>query len=401
MALSETRLRRVSRECFQNLLVLSVYGFALSLLLGRGTYKPSLYVCAFAVAGVLALHRGPVHLEKPLLVALGLGAIFLAQGLIAAHGAISGNFHVALAWSMLAAAAVTLLPARFGRRRRLTHDGAASVLAVIFVVAQVVAYMSEFRKAGLFSNIHYLALYSVITLPILYYFAQNARAALRWVFVLSLVGDFWLLLKTQSRPGFLALLASSLVIIPFLSSRNRGLALAAILLVPGALYVADGFGFAARINDLAIHFFHEERLAIWRETLAMQSKSSWAEWWFGHGLGQFFRDYQAVSSFHQERHEDYFSPHNYFLDLLYSHGIVGLILFLIAYGLFYGKLAAMVLSSRENPLRAVGILLISVTTADLVHTFLTTPFFSRHNLYPLSLIVGVGLRYFRNDPRHG
>jgi O-antigen ligase len=356
-------------------------------------------LCAFAMTGVLALRRGPVRLEKPLLAMLGFSAIFLAQGLIAAYGAIPGDFHAALAWSMVAAVAVTLLPDRFGGRWHLTHGSAVSALALIFVAVQAVAYLFQFRKAWLFSNIHYLALYSVITLPILYYLALNARAARRGVFVLALAGDFWLLLKTQSRPGFLALLAGALVVIPFLSARSRYVALGAVLLIPGILYATDGFGFATRIDDLMIHFFQEERLAIWRETLAIQAKSSWVEWWFGHGLGQFFRDYQAISSFHQERHEDYFSPHNYFLDLLYSHGIVGLILFLIAYGLFYGKLAAMVLSSRDSSLRALGILLISVTTADLVHTFLTLPFFSRHNLYPLSLIVGAGLRYFRNDRR--
>jgi O-antigen ligase len=398
MALIERRKPELSGGLPGNLLCLSVYGFALSLLLGRGTYKPSLYLCAFAVAGILVRNRDRLRLQRSVQILLGLGLVFLLQGIAMADRPIPGGFHWALAWSALAATAVTLLPDRINARYRLDHGSVSAALLLIFVAAQAVAYSVKFNKAGLFSNIHYLALYSVITLPVLYFFTLRTQKALRWIFILALAGDFWLLMKTQSRPGFLALLAGALATVPFLPARHRLIALGATLLIPAALYFTGIFGFAARINDLATNFVREERLTIWRETLGMLSDNSVSEWWFGHGLGQYYWDYQAISSFH--RIEDYSSPHNFFLDLLYSHGITGLALFMLAYGLFFGKLAAATLASHQPSRRLVGILLISITTADLVHGFLTIPFFSRHNLYPLSLILGAGFRYFRNNPRN-
>ena len=399
MDLTALRVPGLPERFFRNLLLVSVYGFALSLLLGRGTYKPSLYLCLFAATGCLLCGRNRFGPDRPLLIVLGFGLAFLLQGWIMADRPISGAFQWAILSSLLVAAAVTWLPDRFGGRWRLTHGTASTAVLVLFVAAQGVAYRWPVNKAGLFSNVHYLALYTVITLPALYFFVLETGTAARWLLVLALAGDFWLLLKTQSRPGFLALLAASLAAIPYLSKRHRLIAASAIVLVPAALYFTGLLGFADRVNDLVANFAREERPVIWRETLELQSRSTMAQWWFGHGLGQFHWDYQAISSFHSRR-EDYYSPHNFLLDLLYSHGIAGLISFLLAYGLLFGKLAAVTSQSRERSGKAVGMLLISMSTAHLVHGFLTMPFFSRHNLHPLSLILGACLRYFRENDRH-
>jgi O-antigen ligase len=399
MIVIERQSRRSAGAVFEGLLLLGVYGFALSLLLGRGTYKPSLYVCAAGMAGLCACRRFRVRLDGPVLAMLGFGMVFLVQGWMTAAGPIEGDFHWALLWSMLAAAGVVWLPGRVAAG--LSHRTVIAALLVLFVAAQIVAYRflpAGSIRAGLFSNIHYLALFSVITLPILYFLVMRDRSALRWLFLLVLAGDFWLLMRTHSRPGYLALLAAALVTVPFLSLRVRLGAVAVILLVPAALYCSGLFGFAARIDDLVANFAQEERPVIWRETWVLLKESSWMEWWFGHGLGQFFGDYQGISSFHYK--EDYASPHNYFLELLYSHGIAGLVLFVVAWGLFYGKLAAAISASREKGQREYGILLLGITTAQLVLGFLTIPFFSRHNLYPLSLILGAGLRYITDLRRH-
>lgn len=383
---------------FPNVLLFSVYGFALSLLLGRGTYEIALYLAAAAIAGSLAANPGTIRLERQSVALLGFGGIFLVQGIIAAQNPIAGDFHLALVWALLMATAVSLMPDRFGGPFGPTHAKAAAGLLLLFVVAQVLAYHLHLKRAGLFSNIHYLALYAAVTLPVLYFFAVTAETKIRWVFISALAGDFWLLLQTQSRPGFLALLAGALAVVPFLSRRSRRTAAMMILFAPALLYLTGWFGFAARIDDLIVNFASEERPVIWRETWVMLSKNSVWEWGFGHGLGQFHRDYQPHSSYHYK--EDYSSPHNYVLDILYSHGLTGLCLFLAGFGLFYGKIAAATLGSRPSSRRMLGIVLISVTTVDLVHGFLTLPFFSRHNLFPLSLILGAGLRYARQSPRN-
>lgn len=398
MALDIRRLPRLNGDFFPALLLLSIYGFALSLLLGRGTYQPSLYLCALATAGMLVFRRDEIRPERPTLVFLGLGSILLAQGLAMAGDRLTGGFHIALSWTMLVVFAIQLLPERFRECRPPSHAAVAAVCLLVFVLAQVAAYPLKLNKAGLFSNLHYLALFSVITLPLLFYFALAVQGARRGLYALALVGDFWLLMKTQSRPGFVALLAGALATLPFLSRPYRWAALLAIVLLPTLLYVTGVFGFAARVDDLAANFLAEERVAIWRETWAMQTRSSALEWWLGHGFGGYFWDYQSVSSFHGV--EEFTFPHNYFLELLYSHGIAGLAIVSIAYGLFFGKLASATSSCHDTTQKLVGVVLIGMASADLVLGFLTLPLFSRHNLYPFSLILGASLYYLRNNAPH-
>lgn len=425
----------MSAGFFPALLTLSVYGFAISLLFWRGTYKPFLYLAAFAVLGLTVKDRGWPRWERPFLVLLGLVLILVAQGWVLAGSKITGNFHVFLLWTVLMVYAITRLPERLGGRFRLTHGALAAALLAVSVPVHIAAYllgadaaeadlMAELDRvfqsnpsgipsdpagrarfveiaraavlanvAGLFPNIHLLALYAVMTLPVLFHFSIQGRGALRWVFVLALAGDFWLLLKTQSRPGFLALLAGSLAVVPLLSRRHGSIALAAAVLVPAFLYATGIFGFAARIGELVDHFAQEERQAMWRETLALLRTNSAPEWLFGHGFGQFLPDYKPYSSFHSK--QDFSFPHNFVLELLYSHGLLGLALVAGAYLALYG---ALLKSLRESPDRArarFGVVLISILTAHGVHAFLTLPIFSRPVLYPLSLVLGASLWYLR------
>jgi O-antigen ligase len=397
MASTTGLFTRSGASAAEKLLLLGLYGFAFALLLGRSNFEPALYATALGAGAVLVARADDLRPSRPLLAALAFGAVFLVQGWAAADGPIAGKFHIALGWAMVLAAAVTLAPRGIGPR--FGHPAVAAVLLVLFVVIQATAYELRIHRAirspnpeavALFSNMHYLALYAAMTLPILYYLALNMRSAWRWVLGLALAGDFWLLMQTHSRPGYMALIAAAAVTVPFLAGRLRLAVLAAVVGIPALLYLSGAFGFAARLDDFFIHLAQEERAAVWRETWMLQEASSPKQWWLGHGMGRFFHDYQAVSSFHA-LDRDHSSPHNHFLDLLYSHGIIGLILFVLAYGLLYAKLAGVILRSRDVARRRFGILLVSVTTAHLIMGFFTIPFFSRHNILPFGLILGADL----------
>jgi hypothetical protein len=383
----------------QYCLLAGVYGLALSLLLSLGTYKEALYLCALGTAGCLILGVPRARLDRPVWVMLGFGAVFLVQGWLMAARPIAGRFHLVLAWSMVAAMAVALLPDRIGRG--LSHHTLLGGLLVAFVAVQTVAFEVVTKKywAGLFSNIHYMAFYSVTTMPMLACLAVQAKSRFRWVFALALLGDFLLLMKTHSRPGYLALLAAALATVPFMAPRIRLAVLAGIVLVPALLYFSGLFGFAARWDDLITHFGEEERPAIWRETWGLLQKDSGLQWWLGHGFGQFYEDYLVIPVNHWWK-DYYASPHNYVLELLYSHGWVGLILFVAAFVLFFRALASAVSGDTDGIRRQMGITLASIATAQFVIGFLTLPFFARHNLYPFSLVLGASLRYISIVRRH-
>lgn len=391
--------RRLSRfrRFPEFLLLFGVYGFALSLLIGRGTYEPALLILGLAVPLALVGRGSPYRLPRPIPPMLALGGLFLLQGVGVAARPIAGDFHLALAGAMIAATAVCMVPVV--PASRFDHARAIVILLLVFVVANGIAYELRVHKlirtknpeaVAMFSNMHYLALYAVTTLPVLAYLTLDRRGVWRWLVLVLLAGDFWLLLVSRSRPGYLALIAAAIVTLPFLSGRLRPWVLAAVTGIPVLLYLFDVSGFANRVDDFWLNLAREERAAVWRETWQLQRGSSVSQWLFGHGLGQFFWDYQTVSSFH-DSHRDHSSPHNYLTEVLYSHGVFGLLIFVAAYGELFRRLALATRRSQSDATRRVGIVLLSVTTAELAMGFFTIPFFSRHNLHPFSLVLGADL----------
>ena len=387
-------------------MLLGVYGFGLSLLLGRGTYKMFLYVCAVAVAGMLWNGRGKITLDRPVGWMLGFGAVFLVQGLIMAGKPVAGDFHWVLGWSMLVASAVTLLPERV--TPRISHWSVMIVMMVVFVLFHGGAYLWWSRQTvtvyglqGAFKNPHYLAMYAMLTIIVLFFLVFENRGWLRWALIPVLLGDLWLLGLTGSHPTALAMASGLLVLLPFFSARVSGTVIAAILLTVLGLQLGGLYDFSAKFQEAVDFLEHEERWTIWREFWMLQNGGSAWQWGFGHGLGQFFWDYQPVSSFHANAEkQDFASPHNYLLEMLYSHGVTGLALFILAGGLWFKGLLAGISASRTPEQRHQGWLLLSLTTAQWVLGFFTMPFFSRHNLYPVSLLLGLSLRYVIDTRRN-
>jgi O-antigen ligase len=392
-ALNERNLLGIRAGFLVNLLAASIYGFGIALLLGLGVHKIFLYLSAAAVAGLAALSRGSFRIDRPMTALLVLVTALIVQGYLVTPDRTDFRFLEHLSWPVAAVAGVMMLPERIGRRWRLTHKPIVAVLAVVYVIAQWIGVAMYPDKFGLFANPHFLALYCALTLPILFYFSIVTDRGRSWLFVLASLADALLLLKTQSRPGFLALLVGSLAIVPFLAVRYRWMTFATILIVPGLLYISGIYGFDARMDDLFANLIKEERVAIWTETAEMQAASSAREWIFGHGFGRFYRDYQAYSSFHEVI--DFSFPHNFVLELLYSHGVVGLVLVAVAYAWFFAKLWAHTAAVDHSAHRQIGLLLIVVATVHFAHAFLTLPFFSRSTLFPLSLILGAGFRFFK------
>lgn len=393
-ALSNRSFPGVGTSFLAGLLSASIYGFGISLLLGFGIHKIFLYLCAAVVICLALLSRSGFPIDRPMAALLSLVVLLTGQGyLMASANETDFRFLEHLSWPVAAVAGVVMLPERFGSRWQLTHKPIIAVLAAFYVVAQWIGFAIFPDKFGLFANPHFLALYCLLTLPILFYFSIANGGGQRWLFILALLGDALLLLKTQSRPGFLALLAGSLAIVPFVAVRYRWMTFSAVLIIPGLLYASGIYGFDDRMDDFFGDLRKEERVAIWTETAEMQSASSVREWIFGHGFGQFYRDYQGVSSFHSV--VDFSFPHNFLLELLYSHGLIGLIVVIAGYGLFFAKLWVHTATANNDTRRQIGVLLIVVTTVHFAHAFLTLPFFSRSTLYPLSLIVGGGFRFFK------
>ena len=375
-------------------LLIGLYGFLMSLLIGRGFKGLSLMICAISALGIIIFNRKWAGLGMQVWLLLASGVLFIVISALSTENTLAFDIYDVIMWSMVAAIAVVLAPARISYN--ISHESVLTMLMAVFVIFHMCMNMwgpepGDYGYTGAFSSLHYMAQYAVIVFFLMALLAVINHNFARWVMIFALVADLILLMQTKSRPGYLALIAGISVLIMQISSRYRAMAVSSLVAMLSLIYASGLFGFSSRIDELVYRFGEEERWTIWRECLLLLQSSSLLELFLGHGLGQFFLDYQRVSSFHPQR--DFVSPHNFFLELFYSHGLVGLILVTMLYCLWYRSMLSVVASSRSAPQHAVGVFMIGMMTAHFIFGFFTLPFFSIHNLYPLSLILGASLRY--------
>jgi O-antigen ligase len=185
--------------------------------------------------------------------------------------------------------------------------------------------------------------------------------------------------------------AATLVVIPFIASHLRWRILVIMAIVLGIIYYGNIANFSTRVEDLVANFSMDERWEIWLESIRLQQNSTGLQWLFGHGLGRFVYDYQVVSQLHGIKL--YVGPHNFIMEILYSHGVLGLLVVTLLLGWFFCRLVVVTWREGAGIDKGLGMLLISVATAQFAHGFFTIPFFSRDYLLPFSFVLGAGFMY--------
>ena len=375
-------------------LTLGLWIFLLSLLISRGTYSAGLILMGLSLLLRGVYQQEPFNWTRALGVFMALMTGSVLQGVLMATDS-PGDMVVPLFGSMVVVAGILQLPPTPGSRIRWEPLLTAGL---VFFVTLHLSYdvfwtrWPKFGKSALFTNIHYMAQFAVFTLPFLVMEALRTLGRVRWLLVLVIFGDLWLLLESRSRPGYLSLIASVLVLLPHLGRGLRWQSLGLLLGVLGALYFGNVAHFQERINEMLLHFYEDERGEIWHESWLLQSKSTPMEWALGHGLGQFAHDYQVVSLL--KRIKPYWSPHCFFFEILYSHGLFGVMVMVAAGVIFFQQLLKAIKGSIGAD-RTLGLLLLATATAELVDGFFIIPFWSRNFLYPMSLVVGASFLYFQ------
>lgn len=382
------------RDGYVKFIVAGIYGLAICLLMGRGAYDVMLGITAIGLIWQGLAGRRRFYGDAALKGLIAAGSVLFIQGFMAANGPVGKSPYVIL-WFLLATFGILQLP--WQRESWWRHAIAIKVLLIAFVAMHLLfdVYRTVWNnegKSGMYANMHFMSQYAVLTLPILAFMARYSRSSVRVILVLAMLGDIWLLLASLSRPGYLAALAAAMAVIPFVAPWLRWKLAAILLLVLGVLYGGDISGFSTRINDLAANFFRDERWTIWQEAIRLQERSTGLQWLFGHGLGRFVYDYKVVADLH--RIELFIGPHNFFMEILYSHGLSGLMLVVSLYGWFLHRLVEVTRRQAAGIAKAFGILLVAMATAHLVHGFFTIPFFSRDYLLPFSFILSGGFLYF-------
>lgn len=374
---------------------LAMTGCVLALLLGLGICVEFVYVSALATVVRLWVDAAYLRKLKFLLPIAVLVLLIGVEGSLARESKFSVD-GAAIKYLILFLAACAGIFSMFDRPVLggiFKWQNLAVSFAGVFVVLQIAACLVRHNDTGLFTNMHYLGLYAAIMLPLLFYLLANTRGATCFAATLFLALDFTLLLLSQSRPAWLAVLLGALAVTPLLRGRTRLISLFSTVLLPTVLYVTGTLGFDKRINSLVENFMErEERVGIFQESLRMQMTSTWTEWVFGRGFGSFFDDYKAYSSFRSLA--DFQFPHNFLLEILYVNGVVGLLAISGVFGCFLYRLLIGVKMDADPAKRDIALLLLATVLIHQAHTFLTVSFFSRYTMIPLGILVGAALGLF-------
>ncbi len=389
-----TTLKDIGWLKVDGLLTLGLLIFLLSLLMSRGSFTIGLVLMGLGVF-LRGLYRQELfNWTRPLGAFIGLMTVWIVQGFLMASD-LPYDMVVPLFGSMVVVAAILQLPPTPGSKIRWEPLLTACLVFFVTIHLSYDVFWTrwpKFGKSALFTNIHYIAQYAVFTLPFLVMEALRTLGRVRWLMVLLILGDLWLLLESRSRPGYLSLIASVLVVLPYLGRGLRWQSLGLLVGLLGILYLCNVAHFQERINEMVLHFYEDERGEIWVETWLLQSKSTPVEWILGHGLGQFAHDYKIVSLL--KRIKPYWAPHCFLFEIIYSHGLLGLLLLLLAGRLFFQQLLKAIRVSVGDD-RTMGLLLLAMATALGVDGFFTIPFWSRNFLYPMSLVVGASFLYLQ------
>jgi O-antigen ligase len=201
-------------------------------------------------------------------------------------------------------------------------------------------------------------------------------------------------------PVALGLLSSMMLVFYLFHKRKVALLVAALALLQMILVIGNFANYRERLAGLAQKIGNEERVVIWNDTWRMQAASSWSKWIYGHGLNSFFTDFREHSTYTEHRYSytekknvetfvRFRSPHNVFLDVLYTSGVVGLVLASLLYYLLYAFFIKVI--NRRKSCHASIVLactMLGVLTTSLISNGLNFSFFSRFHIYPLAFVCG-------------
>jgi O-antigen ligase len=311
-----------------------------------------------------------------------------------------------------------ILLAQYNRTHPSLVQSARS-FAIIFVLSyaaiQSVCVWVLNQPYGTTNNPHYLAQYSMLLLFVGFYLYHDSTALVRAVLVLSMLLLGMLLLHTSSRPAWLGFIITGLFYL-FLLQKHYSWKLPALFIgLIFCVYLLNVGDFKDRTDQLLSTLSKEERVTIWKDTLEMQLVSSPRQWIVGHGISSFKADFSQFSHFGSLRHQvtnhffesdcdlcnkqggkgiNFSAPHNHILELLYTSGIIGLI---VIAGLFLAIYQYLIHFWRRGRDLLYPATLISVLTGNTLFGSISVSFFSSYSLLILSIVGSLTL--LATDPK--
>lgn len=271
----------------------------------------------------------------------------------------------------------------------------AILIIFIYVAIQATSLWFFNHPYGTTKNPHYLALYSSVSLIVAIYSFLRASTVFKWLLALCIILLGAFLIQSSSRPAWIALIFTGCLAICFFKRKAQIYAVLSIAFILLSLILTNVGNFTERSKDLIENLSNEERVAIWQETWTMQTKSYLPEWIVGHGLNSFEESFKPYSSYHL-KNIDFNSPHNYLLELLFTSGMLGLVVVFAMLWSVYKRLIYFIKLGDEQ--KNVYITLLSVLTTSVIFASITLPFFNSYSMNIIALVVGMMFYLSKRPP---
>jgi O-Antigen ligase len=277
----------------------------------------------------------------------------------------------------------------FHDQARLTDWGTklAKLLTTSYTIIQLLAIQYHWGDYGTTKNPHFLALYAAICLCVSLFFYFRSKSKFRIFYIVQACILLGIVLFTSSRPVWIGLILSTGFVVQYLKKENWLKYATVFVAVQLLLIYTDLYHYRSRFYELITHITTEERVMIWQDAWVLQKGSDFASWFYGHGLNSFLNDFKVVSRYHVIY--DVKSPHNLFLEILYTTGVVGVsVVFAFYYLLYRNWLFYKCNNSQHSHLASV---ILIITTVSLILNGLNFPFASTSSIYPVAFITGLVL----------
>lgn len=325
--------------------------------------------------------------KRQLLYVLAIPVIFIALHYVTTMQ----MEYVKEVWKIILATSLTL---GIWMLARNNHDYVKKnifkfTLGILFfyVAVQSVALLLLEKPYGSLTNPHYLAFYSATFFLIAIYSFLKMSANLKWLVAISIVILGAFILHSSSRPTWIGLIFSGMLMLLFLEPKLRKLVAVIFALVLIGLILTNAGNFAGRFEDLLVNISTEERVVIWQDTWHMQMDSSIKQWVLGHGLNSFEDGFKLYSHYHSQQQIDFNSPHNFILEVLYLSGLVGVVLLLTLVFVIYKSIFNNIKNNAEY--KNISLLLLVIFTTNFIAVGITVTFISIHNLNVIAVVAGI------------
>ncbi|MEX1347119.1 MAG: O-antigen ligase family protein [Desulfobacterales bacterium] len=275
-------------------------------------------------------------------------------------------------------------------------------IAVLALIVQLIGYLTVERVVNsgglesysLYSNMHHFGAFASLILPVLVYFSTQIKGWLRLSCVGGAIVAFYLLWESSSRISWVAFFSSILIAI-LIFFRKRELLFGLIGFFIISLIAALGSGLVTiknRILDILANWRSEERVTVWTDTLNMLGDNSVKDWLLGHGIGSFryyFSDYNTFKV--KGKIVDWNFPHNFFFQIIFENGAIGLAMFLGATVLLMIGIWRGYHRLKHQSDRYLLVTLFILFWMNFIHAALTLSLYHKYFIYPFSMIIGIVL----------